>query len=265
MRGAEVAPKRPGERRVLAIGDSFTFGHGVGDDEAYPAVLAARLRARHGDVTVLNGGVPGYSTDQAYAFFVRHGAALDADLLLAGIHCSDVSDNYESSLYDLEDGRLVPRDARRSHLYRLGSVLGELPAVLQRSRLFDVAIASVDWQDAASARPAVADLDAWSRAKIVAEIRDLHARGIAGAMRTAAILMPCKKALAEHGADGFGSLAADLAAAGVPVLEATSAMQRVQADLTALFFREDVHLNVAGNRVLAEVIADFVTTRGLLR
>lgn len=265
LRGSEVLPKRPGERRILAIGDSFTYGHGVGDDETYPAVLATLLRAAHGDVTVVNAGVPGYSTDQAYAYFVRHGAALDADLVIAGIHCSDISDNWEAPLYDLTgDGTLVARDARDSRMYRMGAMLGDLPALLQRSRLFDVVIASVEWQDGASARPAVADLSAWSRRKIVAEMRDVAARGAARSTRTAVVLMPCKKALADPDADGFGSLAADLAAAGIPVLDATPAIRRTHGDLAPLFFRADVHLNAAGNRALATAVADYVTAHGLL-
>lgn len=46
----------------------------------------------------MNAGVPGYSTDQAYGFAVRDGLRLAPDLVLAGVHCSDVSDNYEPHL-----------------------------------------------------------------------------------------------------------------------------------------------------------------------
>jgi hypothetical protein len=264
LRGPEVAPKRPGEHRILAIGDSFTYGHGVGDDETYPAVLATVLRPRLGDVTALNAGVPGYSTDQTYTFFLRHGAALEADLLLVGVHCSDVSDNYESSLYDVRDGRLIPRNAHDSHLYRMGAMLNGVPALLQRSRLFDVLVASFDWHDGAGARPAVPDLDAWSREKIRLEMLALRARTAALSMQLGVVLMPCKKAVDPAAPNPYGTLGDDLDAEGVPVLEATAGLRQAHGDLRPLFFRADPHLDVDGNRLLAEVVADFIVTRRLL-
>ena len=50
-----------------------------------------RLRARGRDVTVQNAGVPGYSTDQAYAYFVRDGAALASKSLLERLDASDAA------------------------------------------------------------------------------------------------------------------------------------------------------------------------------
>jgi len=50
-----VAPSRP----VLAMGDSFTEGYEVGDDESWPAYLQRLLERR-----VLNAGVSGYSLAQ---------------------------------------------------------------------------------------------------------------------------------------------------------------------------------------------------------
>jgi acyl-CoA thioesterase I len=48
--------------RILAFGDSLTAGFGVAPDQAFPAQLAARLKADGYDVTVDNGGVSGDTT-----------------------------------------------------------------------------------------------------------------------------------------------------------------------------------------------------------
>lgn len=56
-RGGEPAPGA-----ILCLGDSTTFGWGVEEDEAWPAVLARETGRR-----TLNGGVPGYSTVQGLA------------------------------------------------------------------------------------------------------------------------------------------------------------------------------------------------------
>ncbi len=47
-------------RPILAVGDSFTWGDEVDDDETWPAYLESILNRR-----VLNGGVAGYGVDQA--------------------------------------------------------------------------------------------------------------------------------------------------------------------------------------------------------
>jgi len=46
LRGREIGPKRPGVVRVLALGDSLTYGQGVADDETLPAQLESFLNAR---------------------------------------------------------------------------------------------------------------------------------------------------------------------------------------------------------------------------
>jgi hypothetical protein len=62
LRGrAERAPGcRHGRKRVLVLGDSFTFGEEVGDGETYPARLERLLPG----VELLNAGVGGYGHDQ---------------------------------------------------------------------------------------------------------------------------------------------------------------------------------------------------------
>lgn len=61
--GCRVTPDpQHAEGVVLVLGDSFTFGHGVADGEAYPAVLGARYWRRH---KVRNCGGMGWGTGQA--------------------------------------------------------------------------------------------------------------------------------------------------------------------------------------------------------
>lgn len=54
-----------GSKRVLVIGDSYTWGYAVAEEEAYPQV-AERLLAERGrpDIEVINGGIPDYNSRQ---------------------------------------------------------------------------------------------------------------------------------------------------------------------------------------------------------
>lgn len=56
----------PNTRRVLCLGDSYTFGLAVADDQTYPCHLQNILRERGLDVAVSNRGIPGYNTMQEY-------------------------------------------------------------------------------------------------------------------------------------------------------------------------------------------------------
>jgi acyl-CoA thioesterase I len=53
------SPAHAASRVVVALGDSLTAGLGVAPDEAYPALLEARLRAAGLDYRVINAGVSG--------------------------------------------------------------------------------------------------------------------------------------------------------------------------------------------------------------
>ena len=62
IRGGAIGPKKADTRRVLAVGDSFTLGLQVRDDETFSALLSEALGPT---IEVLNAGVPGYGTEQA--------------------------------------------------------------------------------------------------------------------------------------------------------------------------------------------------------
>jgi hypothetical protein len=86
IRGSRVvAQTPPGDQlRIVAVGDSFTFGLDVDPDENFAALLDA-----HVGLEVLNMGVPGYGIDQAYLKYMEFGKKYQPDVLLFGIYVSD--------------------------------------------------------------------------------------------------------------------------------------------------------------------------------
>jgi len=65
LRDRDRFKKQPGAKRVLVIGDSYTWGYAVAEEEAFPQT-AERLLEERGfpDIEVINGGVPDYNTRQ---------------------------------------------------------------------------------------------------------------------------------------------------------------------------------------------------------
>jgi hypothetical protein len=77
---------RAASLRVLAVGDSFTFGIGVEHGQAWPEVLERDLAERAGrSAAVLNTGVPGYSARQMRLAALEWLDAFDPELVVAAL------------------------------------------------------------------------------------------------------------------------------------------------------------------------------------
>ncbi len=68
--------------RILALGDSTTFGLGVNDAEAWPAQLQEILDGSRAFIDVQNAGLPGCSAFQSLMFLLKRGFPVDPDLVL---------------------------------------------------------------------------------------------------------------------------------------------------------------------------------------
>ena len=91
LRGTQEYPAaRPaGQRRIIALGDSFTFGDGVNDDEVWPAQLASMLPK----TDVINLGVSGFGHDQMYFALRERGQRYGADIVLLLFIDADMARN----------------------------------------------------------------------------------------------------------------------------------------------------------------------------
>jgi hypothetical protein len=88
------SPKPPGVLRVVALGDSFTQGYGVEEDDAYPRRLETLLAAGNPAqrIEVMNLGVPGTSPHDYLGHLADPGLAYAPDLVLVGVMANDVQD-----------------------------------------------------------------------------------------------------------------------------------------------------------------------------
>src|SRR5579864_6199611 len=81
--------RTPGKRRILVLGDSFTFGFEVSDDETFSHYLESSLPSTE----VLNLGVPGYGHDQMLLYLKEEGAKYHPDVVLIGFTHLDIYRN----------------------------------------------------------------------------------------------------------------------------------------------------------------------------
>ncbi|MDH4064231.1 MAG: SGNH/GDSL hydrolase family protein, partial [Acidobacteriota bacterium] len=103
MRGRDVAPTRPPNAyRILMLGDSFTMGKGVEDQETFSVLLERLLREKVDrcggscTVEVLNGGVDSYAPILSYLQLTRELGKLEPDMVVLNL---DVSDLIQEAAY----------------------------------------------------------------------------------------------------------------------------------------------------------------------
>jgi len=93
FRGRDVSlQKPPGTFRILVLGDSFTMGVGIAEEETFPLVLEGQLKKRYPDrdIEVVNLGISGVGTIGEANLLSRIGPLLDPDLVLVGFVQNDL-------------------------------------------------------------------------------------------------------------------------------------------------------------------------------
>ncbi len=86
LRNKEISfDKQPGIKRILILGDSYTFGVYVEDDETFSARLESLLQEDGYKVEVINAGYAcGWETDEQYAWLLNEGLKLNPDIVILG-------------------------------------------------------------------------------------------------------------------------------------------------------------------------------------
>ena len=105
IRSVREYPLEPpaGKTRILAFGDSFTHGAEVSDDECWTELLSTP----QAPVEVLNFGVGGYGTDQAFLRYQEVGQAFNPQIVLIGFMTENIRRHvnvfrkYLSRMFDL--------------------------------------------------------------------------------------------------------------------------------------------------------------------
>jgi len=82
-------PKPHGVYRILALGDSFTYGWAVSAEETWVKQAESALFAKGKKVEVINAGVPGIGTTQEVEICRAYADQFDVDMILLGFYGTD--------------------------------------------------------------------------------------------------------------------------------------------------------------------------------
>lgn len=127
---SEYAYEKPaGKKRILVLGDSFTFGEEVNDTETYAYYLQQLLPGTE----VINFGVHGYGHDQMLLYLREEGVKYRPDIVLLGFIDDDMYRNmvgfrdYAKPSFKMVNGQLAllnspvtsPDDMLKQEFFRL--------------------------------------------------------------------------------------------------------------------------------------------------
>jgi lysophospholipase L1-like esterase len=132
----------PGELRILAVGDSFTFGSGVQGEDTWPQQLERMLQRRSAsNVQVINAGFAGGHAPSTYAAWLESdGLALQPSTVIVGFCLNDMGGRVPMLAYPVlpaepplfgvsKLGEYVRRQARQRAL--LATAVGDYAVVVQ--------------------------------------------------------------------------------------------------------------------------------------
>lgn len=118
LRGPDpVMPKPPGTFRILMLGDSYTFGFPVKDEETFCVLAEQGLHDRGYGVEIVNGGVSGYSPTLHYVSLRDQFLAFEPDLVLLWYDLGDLQEDawFQKNLVYDQEGRILRCDPAFIH------------------------------------------------------------------------------------------------------------------------------------------------------
>lgn len=125
LRDEELRPRREGEKTVVFMGDSVTFGHGLNVDQRFDTLLDAKLAGAGLPYRLINTGVNAWGTLQETRYVRDHFNALEPDIIVLTFTGNDPSDDayFREKGQSFDVVRFPGKQWLRehSHLYRLAT------------------------------------------------------------------------------------------------------------------------------------------------
>jgi lysophospholipase L1-like esterase len=243
--------KPPGEWRLMMLGCSTTFGWGVDDAHSFPAQLEQLSRASgHENVSVINGGQPGYTSFQGLWLWREALSAYSPDVVVIGYVVQDArraaySDKSQAVLQ--QDGRFLKDNV----LYKSRVYLG----------LRDL-IGGV--QIKAKERPS-GGIDGVYRVPPADYADNLRAL-VAGVKAVGAVPILFGFPLEREGYTALHRRILKAAASELRIryIDMQVAMNQLSRDEQLYFEKDRGHANTAGNQQIAQSMFDYLIGQSLM-
>lgn len=258
MEGQLVPRKLDGQKRIVCIGDSVTYGVSVSAQETWCADVRRGLGAR---AEAYNFGMNGYDAEQVATLLTTRIAAWKPDVVVWGTYMNDVFPTY--LLYGQQSGRPVFVGSDVPEQARILPESLALPLV-HTSALFRAIQGAVYARSESRAGPRAAR-PGWYAEQVSKALTWSKDAGVplvvlAIGPHALANLQTCPQqfpiaGLCEASAAQYQSMTADLSTLGIPWVDGLAAYQASgQPHFHPPGRLDPDHPNAAGHRVLAEAV-----------
>jgi len=244
--------RSPDTQRIMAMGCSTTFGWGVADDESYPAVLEKTLHERGYDkVEVINAGQPGYTTFQGLWLWDKVLGDYEPDLVLLGF---------------------VVQDARRAAYSDLSQALMQGEAdflknnVLYKWRTYLFLMETTGKVTVRTKEREQGSGEGIHRVPpehYLENLRALRDRIEAVGGEAAHFGYPLE--VVGYTEEHRRLLRLEAEAVGLPHFDPSAQIAEATRNSTLYFPQDRGHANADGNRLIAELVADWLIDEGLVK
>lgn len=265
--------RNPRKFRILVVGDSFTEGVQVGEDNLFTALL----ERSNPQFEVLNAGVGGYGTVQQYLYLESAGLRHNPDLVLLMVFENDLTDNclpaypgFGPRPYATRNGQTVEivRDPDPREFLKYALPVPFANALNQHSYLFYFLNTNVYQKLRATHMRALqkADLkrtDECGRDDVMIGMikKMLQLLGSKGA-RLAVVLIPTREQAERGEAPSLQPIIDFCQREGIACLPLLGPLTRAMNEAQP-YFPQDIHWTSAGHRLAANEISLFL--QGVLR
>lgn len=252
-----------GVRRMLALGDSETFGNGLPEAETWPKQLEAALARTAGAPRweVLNAGVPGTDTWQHERLLDRLAGAYRFDVVVLALYPNDVVPA-PAAVTDtgvLSNGPML----RAAYLLKRSALLTALWEARVPLRAWIAGDPGARYEyDVVAGVPDSGAERGW--AQVARSLAAMQARAAQAGARFVLLAIPRRDQVAGAAGDGWNRrLAAIAAAQGIPLVDGLAPLRAAWPRYgRKLFIAWDGHDSALANQVLAEALAPSVAGAG---
>ncbi|MBI1379685.1 MAG: hypothetical protein GC161_01205 [Planctomycetaceae bacterium] len=292
LRDDPLGPKAPDEFRVIALGDSFTYGFTVDRDQLFVDLLEQYWRSEGRNVQVINAGTEAWDTAQAVRWLELEGKKYEPDLVLLFPYENDLYWNSRTAYLTADGPADKPRYAEDGSLearslaqfpkkpWTAGFAITKWMARPQRRVGYPVPGATfpIDPELLPLLHDTPQEVEAAVEAHTLGALRAL--KRAASALGAEVAVAPIPSAVAysdswrkkystgprarlpglsteawspDKPVETFLRLAQ---AEGLPTVDARGALRKATDAGDALYYREDWHFNENGNRVFAKHLHD---------
>jgi lysophospholipase L1-like esterase len=136
FRGSDIGEKDPGVYRIVVLGDSFTMGVGIPDEDAYPRLIERALnKSGNGKYEVINCGIVSYTPLLEYLLLKKYIVLLEPDMVILNFDMSDLLQEYvyRRIAKTDESGVVTAVDGYREYNTRINSVYLKIIMFIRRN------------------------------------------------------------------------------------------------------------------------------------